>query len=58
MKNKQVLAYGLLVSRNDLRSIFVGHIHFMKLMSFFYNVNTQEPFLKTKIWDRVCLRHI
>ena len=31
MNNKQVLVYGLLESTNDLRSIFVGHIHFKKL---------------------------
>ena len=34
MNNKQVLVYGLLESTNDLRSIFVGHIHFKKLMKF------------------------
>ena len=34
MNNKQVFAYGLLLSTNDLRSIFVGHIHFKKLMKF------------------------
>ena len=34
MKNKQVLVYGLLQSINDLRSNFVGHIHFKKLMKF------------------------
>ena len=34
MNNNQVFAYGLLLSTNDLRSIFVGHIHFKKLMKF------------------------
>ena len=34
MNNKQVIVYGLLESTNDLRSIFVGHIHFKKLMKF------------------------
>ena len=34
MNNKQVLGYGLLESTNDLRSIFVGHIHSKKLMKF------------------------
>ena len=34
MNNKQVLVNGLLVSTNDLRSIFVGHIHFKKLAKF------------------------
>ena len=23
-----------------------------------YNVNSQEPFEETKIWDRVCLKNI
>ena len=32
MNNKQVLFYGVIESTNDLRSIFVGHIHFKKLM--------------------------
>ena len=32
MYNKQVLVYGKLESTNDLRSVFVGHIHFIKLM--------------------------
>ena len=31
MNNKQVLAFILLKSTNDLKSIFVGHIHFKKL---------------------------
>ena len=31
MNNKQVLVFILLESTNDLRSIFVGHIHFKKL---------------------------
>ena len=31
MSNKQVLAYGVLQSTNDLRSVFVGRIHFKKL---------------------------
>ena len=34
MNNKQILVYGLLESTNDLRSSFVGHIHFEKLMNF------------------------
>ena len=34
MNNKQVLVYGLLELANDLGSIFVGHIHFKKLMKF------------------------
>ena len=34
INNKQVLAYGLLESTNDLRGIFAGHIHFKKLMKF------------------------
>ena len=34
MNNKQVLVYGLLELKNDLRSIFVGQIHFKKLMKF------------------------
>ena len=34
MNSKQVIVYGLLESTNDLRSIFVGHIHFKKLMNF------------------------
>ena len=34
MSSKQVLVYGLLESTNDLRSIFVGHVHFKKLMRF------------------------
>ena len=32
MNNKQVIVYGLLESTNDLRSIFVEHIYFKKLM--------------------------
>ena len=32
MNNKKVLVYGLLESTNDLRTIFVGHIDFKKLM--------------------------
>ena len=32
MNNKKVFVYGLLESTNDLRSIFVGHIDFKKLM--------------------------
>ena len=31
MNNKQVLVYGVLEPTNDLRSIYVGHIHFKKL---------------------------
>ena len=34
MNNKQVLTNGVLESTNDLRSVFVGHIHFKKLMKF------------------------
>ena len=34
MSNKQVLVYGLLESTNDLRSIFVRHILFKKLLKF------------------------
>ena len=34
MNNKQVLVYGMLETTNDLRSIFVGHILFKKLMKF------------------------
>ena len=34
MSNKQVLVYGVLESTNDLRSVFVGHIHFKKLTKF------------------------
>ena len=34
MNNKQVLVYGALESTNDLRSVFVGHIYFKKLMKF------------------------
>ena len=34
MSNKQVLVYGVLESTNDLRSVFVGHIHFEKLIKF------------------------
>ena len=30
MNNKKVFVYRLLESTNDLRSIFVGHIHFIK----------------------------
>ena len=32
MSNKKVLTYRLLESANDLRSIFVRHIHFKKLV--------------------------
>ena len=31
MNNKQIVIYGVLESTNDLRSVFVGHIHFQKL---------------------------
>ena len=31
---EQVLAYGVLESTNDLRNLFVGNIHFKKLMKF------------------------
>ena len=34
MNNKQVHTYGLLELTNDLRRIFEGHVHFMKLMKF------------------------
>ena len=34
MNNKQVRVYGVVESTNDLRSIFMGHIHFKKLMKF------------------------
>ena len=34
MSNKQVLVYGVLDSTNYLRSVFVGHIHFKKLIKF------------------------
>ena len=34
MDNKQVLVDGVLETTNDLRSLFVGHIHFKKLMKF------------------------
>ena len=32
--NKQVLVYGVLELTNDLRSVFVGHIYFKKLLKF------------------------
>ena len=34
MNNKQVLVYGVLEWTNDLKSVFVRHIHFKKLMKF------------------------
>ena len=34
MNSKEVLVYGVLESRNDLRSVFVGQIRFKKLMKF------------------------
>ena len=34
IKNEQVLIYGVLESTNDLSSVFVGHIHFKKLLKF------------------------
>ena len=34
MNNKRVLVYGVLEPANDLRSIFVGHIHFKMLTKF------------------------
>ena len=34
MNSKQALVYGVLESRNDLRSVFVGQIRFKKLMKF------------------------
>ena len=34
MNNKKVLVNGLFESTNDLRSVFVGHIRFKKLMKF------------------------
>ena len=39
MNKKQVLVYGVLKSTNDLRSIFVEHIHFKKLMKFYSNIS-------------------
>ena len=53
MNNKQVLGYGLLESTNDLRSIFVGHIHSKKLMKFrkFIEIFTVAlPCSGTRIW--------
>ena len=41
MNNKQVLVYGVLESTNDLRSVFVGHIYFKKLMG---QLNYKKPF--------------
>ena len=34
MSKKQVLVYGVLGLANDLRNVFVGHIHFEKLLKF------------------------
>ena len=34
MSNKQVLVNGVLESINDLRSVFVGHSHFKKVIKF------------------------
>ena len=39
MNNKQVLVYGVLGSRNDLRSIFIGHTHFKKLLRIYWNIS-------------------
>ena len=36
MNDKQVLVYGVLQSTNDLRGVFVGHIHFKKLICLRY----------------------
>ena len=63
MKNKQVLVYGLLQSINDLRSNFVGHIHFKKLMKFFINLLKYFTVVgpgsgRRKIWENVILRNI
>ena len=33
MNNKQVLVYGVLESRNNLKNVFVGHIQFKKLLN-------------------------
>ena len=33
MNNKQVLVYEVLKSTNDLRKIFVAHIHFKKFIN-------------------------
>ena len=48
MSNKQVIAYGVLVSTNDLRSIFVGHVHFKELMKYF-TVAWRDPGTRSKI---------
>ena len=60
MSNKQVVVYGVLESTSDLRGVFVGHIHFKKLMKFrkiieifhccmtWLHVNTQNHFKKQK----------
>ena len=34
MNNKQVFVYLVLVSKNDLRSVFLGHIYFKELKKF------------------------
>ena len=43
MSNKQVLVYEVWESTNDLRSVFLGHIHLKKLMKLilktFWNVS-------------------
>ena len=51
MNNKQVLIYGLLESTNDLRSIFVGQIHFKKLMKFqkYFTVALPGPGTRNKV---------
>ena len=38
MSNKQVLVYGVLESINDLRSIFVGHIHY-EISKIYWNIS-------------------
>ena len=48
MSNKQVITYGVLVSTNDLRSVFVGHVHFKELMKFF-TVAWPDPGTRSKI---------
>ena len=55
MNNKQVLAYGVLESTNDLRSVFVGHVHFKKLRNFenllkYFTVAWPDTGIKNKIY--------
>ena len=56
MNNKQVLVYEVLESTNDLRSMFVVHINFKKLMKFWKFI---EIFLllhgQTQEQERRCL---